>query len=48
MGRWYARGATFDVEAEPRPGETEQDRRDRELEAVNVEGACRGVVDEER
>ena len=39
MGRWYALGATFDAEAEPMPEETEQDRRDRELEALNVEGA---------
>ena len=39
IGRWYALGATFDAEAEPMPEETEQDRRDRELEALNVEGA---------
>ena len=39
IGRWYALGATFDVDAEPPPEETEQDRRDRELEALNVEGA---------
>ncbi len=39
IGRWYARGATFDAEAEPTPEETEQDRRNRELEALNVEGA---------
>ena len=39
VGRWYDLGATFDVDAEPPPEETEQDRRDRELEALNVEGA---------
>ena len=39
IGRWYAIGATFDADAELMPEETEQDRRDRELEALNVEGA---------